>query len=211
MLGVISNIVAAIIQPALQPRKRLVYSTFMSLLALVIGLTLISTTSNPNIAQQPTSPIPPINPTVGATRMDTSQERDEWKQTETLLRTALADERTYLEDLERSGLAWGTAGQMRQLAGKSYFINGEIPQGGGTVSVVVTGNPNDHPDDVLYIGARIAQRDICIYARDVVSRASASITPGLVWAVATPCVRPEEPNSWHKVSSPLELFDTVPH
>jgi hypothetical protein len=141
-------------------------------------------------------------------RSDTEQEQEDRKHTERLLGTALADERAYMQNLELSGTAWGTAAQMRQLAGKGYFVDREVPRGGETVSVVVTGDPNDHPDDVLYLGARVAQRDICIYARDVIERASASMTPGLVWAVSMPCVRPDEPASWRDVTSPLELFVT---
>jgi hypothetical protein len=205
MLGLISNIVAAIIQPTLQPRKRLVYSLFTALLVLVIGLTLASANSGPGVAQQPSSPI------AGPARTATAQERDEWKQAEALLRTALADENAYLSNIQASGMAWGSAGQMRQLAGKRYFVGGEVPQGGGTVSVVISGDPNDHPDDVLYLGARVGQRDVCIYAREAVSRASASVSPALVWAVASPCVRPHEPTAWRRVDSPLELIDAVPH
>lgn len=203
MLGLISNIVAAIIQPTLQPRKRLVFSIFTTLIVLVIGLTFASTNSNLNSVQQPVSPIGSIE------RTATSQEVNEWKETEALLLKALADEHVYFSNAKVSNLSWGTAGQMRQLAGKEYFIDGDIPQGGNTVSIVISGNPNLHPDDVLYLGARVAQRDICIYTREAISRASASVSPILVWAITSPCVRPDEPITWRRVATPLELINTV--
>lgn len=152
-----------------------------------------------------------LSRTTSQVHSDIEREQTEWKEAESLLRTALADQHTYVDNFEVSGFAWGTGGEMMQLAGKDYFVDGEVPRGGSKVSVVVTGDPNGHPDDVVYLGVRVAQRDICIYARDVVERASASMTPGLVWAVAMPCVRPDAPTSWRTVNSPLELFDTIPH
>ena len=81
---------------------------------------------------------------------------------------------------------------MSQLSGVLGFVDNEAPLGGETVSTVITGAPDGHRDDVLYMGVRVGTTDECFYVRDVIGRAGASMTVGTGYAVGK-CARLLDP------------------
>ena len=126
-----------------------------------------------------------------------------------LLTEKLGTERKWvageLPDQETPPLAWGDGLSMSQLSGVSGFVNNEAPLGGNTASIVITGAPDGHPDDVLYMGVRVGTNDECFYVRDVIARAGASMVVGTVYTVGK-CVRPDLATGWQFVDSPLALI-----